>query len=83
MGPTPIPTQLLEKWVGPEPEKHIGSTPLSGVKVRLLRAGLMLGLGFMDRVSLELGSVMGVDVRNGDFREGDKCITSHRLLANV
>ena len=37
----------------------------------------------MDRVSLELGSVMGVDVRNGDFREGDKCITSHRLLANV
>jgi len=46
----PIRTQLLEKWVGPDPEKHIGCTPLSRVKVRLLRAGLMLGLGVMDRV---------------------------------
>ena len=24
----PIRTQLLKKWVGPGPEKHIGSTPL-------------------------------------------------------
>jgi len=24
----PIRTQLLKKWVGPDPEKHIGSTPL-------------------------------------------------------
>ena len=24
----PIQTQLLKKWVGPDPEKHIGSTPL-------------------------------------------------------
>jgi len=24
-----IRTQLLKKWVGPDPEKHIGSTPLS------------------------------------------------------
>jgi len=24
----PIRTRLLKKWVGPDPEKHIGSTPL-------------------------------------------------------
>jgi len=24
----PIRAQLLKKWVGPDPEKHIGSTPL-------------------------------------------------------
>jgi len=24
----PIQTQLLKKWVCPDPEKHIGSTPL-------------------------------------------------------
>ena len=24
----PIRTQLLKKWVGPDAEKHIGSTPL-------------------------------------------------------
>jgi len=24
----PIRTQLLKKWVGPDPEKHMGSTPL-------------------------------------------------------
>jgi len=24
----PIRTHLLKKWVGPDPEKHIGSTPL-------------------------------------------------------
>ena len=24
----PIRTQLLKKWVGPDPEKHIGSTSL-------------------------------------------------------
>ena len=24
----PIRTQLLKKWVGPDPEKHVGSTPL-------------------------------------------------------
>jgi len=28
MGPMPIWTRLLKKWVGPDPEKHIGSTPL-------------------------------------------------------
>jgi len=27
--PMPIRTQLLKKWVGPDPEKHIGSTPLA------------------------------------------------------
>ena len=24
----PIRTQLVKKWLGPDPEKHIGSTPL-------------------------------------------------------
>jgi hypothetical protein len=24
----PIRTQLLKKWEGPDPEKHVGSTPL-------------------------------------------------------
>ena len=27
-GPMPILTQLLIKWVGPDPQKHIGSMPL-------------------------------------------------------
>ena len=34
----PIWTQLLKKWVGPDPEKHIGSTPLYGAAVSALRA---------------------------------------------
>ena len=33
----PIRTQLLKKWVGPDPEKHIGSTPLLGPGSVLLR----------------------------------------------
>jgi len=28
VGPMPIRTQLLKKWVGPDREKHMGSTPL-------------------------------------------------------
>jgi len=28
VGPMPIRTQLLKEWVGPDPEKDIGSTPL-------------------------------------------------------
>ena len=28
VGPMPIRAQLLKKWVDPDPEKHIGSTPL-------------------------------------------------------
>jgi hypothetical protein len=33
----PIRTQLLKKWVGPDPEKHIGSTPLHITNSRLLQ----------------------------------------------
>ena len=29
----PIRTQLLKKWVGPDPEKHIGSTTLDRVEL--------------------------------------------------
>ena len=28
VGPMPIRTQLLKEWMDPDPEKHIGSTPL-------------------------------------------------------
>jgi len=31
----PIWTQLLKKWVGPDPEKHIGPTPVAGYKHKL------------------------------------------------
>ena len=31
----PIRTQLLKKWVGPDPEKHIGSTPLTARNLQL------------------------------------------------
>ena len=34
----PIWTQLLKKWVGPNPEKHIGSTTLYRAAVSALRA---------------------------------------------
>jgi len=31
---TPLLTIHLKKWVGPDPEKHIGSTPLATGKAR-------------------------------------------------
>jgi len=35
----PIRTQLLKEWVGSDPEKHIGSTPLAVNTVRLATVG--------------------------------------------
>jgi len=37
VGSMPIRTQLLKKWVGLDPEKHIGSTPLSRAKIYAVR----------------------------------------------
>jgi len=33
----PFRTQLVKQWVGPDPEKHIGSTPLKIIVNRKYR----------------------------------------------
>ena len=58
----PIQIQLLKKWVGLDPEKHIGSTPLvaggsrrAGRRVDVEAGALCLGIGVGDAADREPG----------------------------
>jgi len=63
-GSNAYPDPAPKKWVGPDPEKHIGSTPLAdkGTVCRLRRR-------FRFRVTLWLWLRLATDARDGTFSD--------------